>query len=132
MTEKIGKFRFTYFSDKYEETSDFYKNKLAFNLEHSWDRNENDKGALFKAGDGLIEILHRPNDEENKNQGMDYRLPQGAYMCLQVWDIDELFKKYKVEGIPFKQELVDQMWGHRSFSVIEPNNLVLFFFQEQF
>ena len=132
MKENIGKFRFTYFTDKYVETSNFYKNKLGFSLEHSWDRNENDKGALFKAGAGLIEILHRPNDEENKIQGLDYRIPQGAFMCIQVWNIDELFKKYKAKGIPFKQEVVNQTWGHRSFSVLEPNKLVLFFFQEQF
>lgn len=132
MKDNNGQFRFTYFTDKYVETINFYKDKLRFNLEHSWDRNENDKGALFKAGEGLIEILHRPNDDENKNQGMDYRKPQGAYMCIQVWQIDELFKKYKEKGIPFKQELVDQSWGHRSFSVLEPNELVIFFFQEQF
>jgi catechol 2,3-dioxygenase-like lactoylglutathione lyase family enzyme len=132
MKDKLGKFRFTYLTDKYIETSIFYKDKLGFHLEHSWDRNENDKGALFKAGDGLIEILHRPNDEEDKNQGMDYRIPQGAYMCIQVWNIDELFEKYKAKGIPFKQEIVDQSWGHRSFSIIEPNELVILFFQEQF
>lgn len=132
MTEKKGKFRFTYFTNKYSETCAFYKDKLGYNLGHSWDRNKNDKGALFEVGEGLVEILYRPNDEALKNQGLDYRSPQGVFMCIQVWDIDELFKKYLEADIPFKQKIVDQAWGHRSFSIVEPNGLVLFFYQEQF
>jgi len=127
-----GAFRFTYFTDKYVETFNFYKDKLGFNLEHSWDRNEHDKGALFKAGAGLIEILHRPNDEENRYSGLDYRIPQGVFIGLQVWNVDDLFNTYKTIGIPFKKELTDQPWGHRSFYILEPNGLVLSFFQEQF
>ncbi len=132
MNKKEGAFRFTYFTEKYKETFSFYEQKLGFTLEHSWDRNENDKGALFKVGKGLVEILHRPNDDYPKYGGADYRIPQGVFMAIQVWNIDELFKQYSADDIPFKQEITDQTWGHRSFSVIEPNGLVLFFFQEQF
>ena len=126
-----GAFRFTYFTDTYDETWKFYENKLGFRLEHSWDRNEHDKGALFKAGTGLIEIVLRPDAEEHRYAGVDYRSPQGAFMCIQVWDIDERFEQYKSEGVPFKEEIADQPWGHRGFYVVEPNGLVLFFFQEQ-
>ncbi len=131
MKDDLGAFRFTYFSDKYDETINFYKDKLDFNLAHSWDRNEHDKGALFTAGNGLIEVLLR-SDEEPEHKGLDYRIPQGAFMGIQVWNIDELFERYKAKGIPFKEEVTDQPWGHRSFSILEPNGLVLFFFQEQY
>lgn len=132
MTNQEGKFRFTYFTNKYEETLAFYEQKLGFDLEHSWDRNDHDKGALFKAGAGLIEVLLLPDAEEDRYPGLDYRPPQGAFMCIQVWNIDELHERYKSIGVPFQQEVTDQTWGHRSFSVLEPNGLVLFFFQEQF
>jgi len=132
MTEKEGKFRFAYFTNQYDETCEFYKNTLGFKLEHSWDRHDNDKGAVFKAGVGLIEILHHPSISEHKVLGLDYRTPQGAFMVIQVWNVDELYEKFKVKGIPFKQDIVDQDWGHRSFSILEPNGLVLFFFEEQF
>ena len=56
-----GAFRFAYFTDKYEETCDYYRHTLGFSLEHSWDRSENDRGALFKAGKGLIEVLSSPS-----------------------------------------------------------------------
>jgi catechol 2,3-dioxygenase-like lactoylglutathione lyase family enzyme len=127
-----GAFRFTYFTGKYEETVDFYAHKLGFPLVHSWDRNRHDKGALFKAEAGLIEVLLRPDDEANRYAGLDYRDPQGAFMCIQVSNIDALFSQHKDAGIPFRQDITDQSWGHRSFSVMEPNGLILFFFQEQF
>ena len=132
MKENEGKFRFTYFTDQYDTTFSFYKDKLEFGLEHSWDRNDDDKGALFKVGQGLIEILLRPNEEEKRYSGLDYRIPQGVFMGIQVENIDELFKKYKAKRIPFKQEIINQPWGHRSFYVNEPNGLVLGFFQENF
>lgn len=132
MLNKKGAFRFTYFTDKYQETFTFYEKKLELEITHYWDRNEHDKGAVFRAGSGLIEILHRPKDKTYTYEGLDYRVPQGAFMCIQVWDIDTLFETYKSNDVPFKLEIMDQPWGHRSFYVKEPNDLVLAFFQEQF
>ncbi|NNK72278.1 MAG: hypothetical protein HKO94_03705, partial [Flavobacteriaceae bacterium] len=106
--------------------------KLGLHLEHSWDRNKNDKGALFRAGFGLIEVLQLPYEDRYKIQGLDYRKPQGAFMVIQVWNIDDLFKKYKAAGVSFKQEIVDQEWGHRTFSIIEPNGVTLLFIQDPF
>ena len=68
MTKEIGKCRFTYFTSKYQETFDFYKDTLELSLAHAWDRSENDKGALFEVGSGLVEILYRPDIEKNRNQ----------------------------------------------------------------
>ena len=127
-----GQFRFTYFTNNYIDTIAFYEKKLGFNLEHFWDRNLNDKGSLFNAGNGFIEVLKLPNKSKDQNIGLDYRTPKGVFMCIQVWNIDELFDKYKSVGLSFKQEITNQSWGHRSFSILEPNGLVLFFFQEQF
>ncbi len=132
MTDNKGQFRFTYFTGKYRETFSFYQDQLELKLEHSWDRSEHDKGALFKAGPGLIEILHLPNDEEFRYEGLDYRKPQGAFMGIQVWNIDELFNKYHANKVSFKHEIMNQPWGHRTFYVLEPNGLVLFFFEERF
>ncbi|QBA63993.1 VOC family protein [Muriicola soli] len=132
MIDNASTFRFTYFTPKYDETFDFYQNKLVFSLEHSWDRSEEDKGALFKIGEGLIEILKMPKDPENKYIALDYRMPQGVFTGIQVRKIDELFNTYKAKDVPFKQEIINQPWGHRSFYVQEPNGLVLGFYEEKF
>ena len=128
---KEGAFRFAYFTEKFDETCRFYEERLGFDLKHSWDRNEHDKGALFKIGAGLIEVLLLPDDDDFKYAGLDYRTPQGAFMVIQVWGIDDLFSGLNSNGVPFEQEITDQSWGHRNFSVIEPNGLILFFYQEQ-
>ncbi|MCA6074724.1 VOC family protein [Fulvivirga sedimenti] len=132
MKQNEGIFRFTYFTDKYPETFDFYENKLGFALEHSWDRSDDDKGALFKIGQGVIEILQRPENPQNNHIALDYRVPQGVFTGIQVSNIDELFGIYKEKELPFIQEIIDQPWGHRSFYIQEPNGLVLGFYQEQF
>lgn len=127
-----GAFRFTYFTNKYKETFRFYQETLGFEVKHLWDRSENDKGALFKAGVGLIEILQTPNDTSLENAGLDYRKPQGAFMCIQVMQIDDLFEKYNLLAVPFKQKITDQSWGHRTFTVLDPNGIALYFFEEKF
>ncbi len=126
-----GEFRFTYFTDKYTETCEFYKKELEFELEHSWDRNEHDKGALFKCGVGFIEVLLRPSNEKYQYPALDYRPPQGVFVCIEVSGVDEFFHHLKSKDLNFQQEITNQPWGHRSFSLIEPNGLLLFFFQEQ-
>jgi uncharacterized glyoxalase superfamily protein PhnB len=131
MIEQQGAFRFAYFSNKYEETCNFYLNTLELKLEHSWDHHEN-KGSVYKAGKGLIEVLYLPDNPEYENAGLDLRKPQGAFMVIQVWHVEELFQKYKHKHLNFKQELTDQIWGHRSFTVTDPNGVALYFFEEQF
>ena len=132
MTEKEGKFRFAYFSDKYRETCRFYLDTLELKLEHSWDRSEDDKGSLFKAGKGLIEVMKKPGAEQHRVKGLDYRQPQGAFMVIQVWEIDNLYDRLKSKGVFFKEEITDQPWGHRSFALTDPNGVVLFFIQDPF
>lgn len=132
MKDQAGTFRFTYFTDIYNDTISFYKDKLMFEIAHSWDRSEDDKGALFNIGQGVIEVLKRPTDPSNTYPALDYRTPQGVFTGIQVWDIDKLFHSYKAKGIPFKEEIISHPWGHRSFYVLEPNGLVLGFYQEQF
>jgi uncharacterized glyoxalase superfamily protein PhnB len=130
MNTNNGAFRFAYFTKKYAETCEFYENQLEFIRDYFWDRNEDDKGSLFKAGLGLIEILKFPTDKSLFNLGLDYREPQGVFMVIQVPAIDEIFEKYKAKGLHFKQEITNQSWGHRSFSIIEPNGLILMFVQD--
>ena len=90
-----GEFRFAYFSSKYEETIDFYKNILEFNLKFSWDRGPNDKGSVFGHGLGLIEILKQPDNEQEFNLGLDHRSPKGSFMVIETSNIETIFSKYK-------------------------------------
>jgi len=130
MKNNFGEFRFAYFTDKYEDTCKFYVNSMGWDLLFSWDRDASDKGSVFKAGDGRLEVLQLPGNEKDRtNAGLDYGLPEGAFMVIQVEGVDELYQKYKDKGLTFKQHLTNQSWGHRSFSVLDPNGIVLFMWE---
>jgi uncharacterized glyoxalase superfamily protein PhnB len=122
-------FRFAYFTLEYETTISFYKDTMQFPIAGSWNRGENDRGTLFKAESGLIEILARPNGGDS-DHFFDERPPQGAFMVVQVKDVQAAFSRAKLNGAPIKQPLIEQKWGHRSFCVVEPNGLVLYFYED--
>ena len=95
----------------------------------SWDRNPEDRGTLFGAASGLIEVLTRPESGESSHL-WDERPPQGAFMVIEVEDVERMYRQVIEKDLPIQQELTTQTWGHRSFCVREPNGLTLYFFSE--
>ena len=122
-----GEFRFSYFTPQYEATLAFYRDGLGLPLLESWDRNLDDRGTLFAAASGVIEVLARPEGAEPAHL-WDRRPPQGAFMVIEVDDVDAQYRRAVERGLSIKQELADQEWGHRGFCLLEPNGLVLYLF----
>ena len=120
-------FRFAYFTANFEATVAFYRDGLELPLVGSWDRGPDDRGALFRAASGIIEILARPRSGSS-SQLWDVRPPQGAFMVIQVADVDELHRRALDKNLPIQEEPTLQPWGHRSFCLREPNGLTLYFF----
>ncbi len=124
-----GQFRFSYFTPAYEATVTFYRDGLELPVIESWDRNPDDRGSLFGAASGVIEVLALPKCGKPSHL-WDDRPPQGAFMVIEVGDVEEKYLLAVKKGLPIKQEIRDQNWGHRSFCVSEPNGLTLYFFTE--
>lgn len=122
-------FRFAYFTSRYDETVCFYRDGLKLSLINHWDRGPDDKGSVFAAAAGSIEVLARPN-KGTVSHMLDDRAPQGAFMVIEVENVEEKYKRAVRHHLPIAQVLMDQPWGHRNFCVTEPNGLVLYFFQE--
>jgi catechol 2,3-dioxygenase-like lactoylglutathione lyase family enzyme len=59
-----GQFRFAYFTPKYEETVAFYRQGLELQSIEAWDRTPDDRGTLFGAASGVIEVLALPRDAQ--------------------------------------------------------------------
>jgi len=53
----VGQFRFAYFTPHYESTVAFYRDGLDLPVIETWDRNPDDRGTLFGAASGVIEVL---------------------------------------------------------------------------
>jgi catechol 2,3-dioxygenase-like lactoylglutathione lyase family enzyme len=124
-----GQFRFAYFTPDYDSTVAFYRDGLDFPLLDSWDRNSDDRGTLIAAGSGIIEVLIRPKGGDSSHL-WDDRPPQGAFMVIEVEDVEQTYRRAREKGLPIQQQLTIQTWGHRSFCVREPNGLTLYFFTE--
>jgi catechol 2,3-dioxygenase-like lactoylglutathione lyase family enzyme len=122
-------FRFGYFTPDYESTVSFYREGLELPVIETWDRNPDDRGTLFGAASGIIEVLALPKGGTPSHL-WDDRPPQGAFMVIEVDELEVRHKKAVEKGLPITQELTDQEWGHRSFCVSEPNGLTLYFFCE--
>ena len=124
-----GQFRFGYFTPKYEETVAFYREKLGLPVIESWDRNPDDRGTLFGAASGMIEVLIFPGSGQCDHL-WDERPPQGAFVVIEVDQVESLYQCAVEKGLPIQQELKDRYWGHRGFCVREPNGLTLYLFSE--
>lgn len=123
-------FRFVYFTPLYAETVAFYAHALGFPLLDSWDRSADDKGSVFGAASGRIEVLFDPIDRQASDHLFDERRPQGAFMVIEVGDVDAFHARVAANGVAVERPLQDQSWGHRSFVVAEPNGLKLYFYSE--
>ncbi|HSB80657.1 MAG TPA: VOC family protein [Candidatus Methylomirabilis sp.] len=120
-------FRFAYLTPDYDSTVTFYRDGLGLPVLESWDRNPDDRGTLFAAGSGIIEVLARPKSGDSSHV-WDARPPQGAFMVIEVEDVEQIYRGAIEKGLPIQQHLTTQTWGHRSFCVHEPNGLTLYFF----
>lgn len=122
-----GQFRFGYFTPEYEATVAFYRDGLELLVVESWDRSPEDRGTLFQAAAGLIEVLVFPVSGVADHL-WDERPAQGAFMVIEVEDVETRYERAVRKGLPLGQHLTTQTWGHRSFCVREPNGLTLYFF----
>jgi catechol 2,3-dioxygenase-like lactoylglutathione lyase family enzyme len=124
-----GQFRFSYFTPKYDATVAFYRDDLQLDVLESWDRGADDRGTLFAAASGMIEVLLRSENPASFH-GWDERLPQGAFMVIELPDVERTYRRAAERGLPIREELTTQPWGHRSFCLREPNGLILYMFSE--
>jgi len=127
---QAGQFRFGYFTPKYEATVAFYRDGLELPILESWNRTPNDRGTLFGAASGMIEVLALPQSGQSDHL-WDGRPAQGAFMVIEVEEVAALYRRVIENGLSVQEELKDQEWGHRSFCVQEPNGLTLYFFSER-
>lgn len=128
MTGK-GQFRFSFFTQDFEATVSFYRDGLEFPVLESWDRSPDDRGILFGAASGIIEVLTFPRSGPSAHL-WDDRPPQGAFMVIEVDDLEDRYRRALEKGLTIKQKLTDQQWGHKSFCLSDPNGLIVYFFRE--
>ena len=121
----MGEFRTAYFARDYEACLAFYRDGLGLPELECWDRGADDRGTMFEAGDGRIEILARPA-QPDPDSVWDHRPPQGVLFVLERDDVEELYERAVERGLEIRESLRDQRWGHRSFVVADPEGVGIY------
>lgn len=111
-----GKFRFIFRTQNYEGSVAFYRDGLGLPVVGSWDRGPAERGTLFQAASGIIEVLALAPGRERVSL-------QGGELAYEVDDVDGWYQRVQEKGLPIRGELADKPWGHRSFSVTDPDGI---------
>ena len=123
MNDPNKEFRVVYSTDKYQDSIDFYSNKLGLHVLNQWDRGDYDKGIIFQMNGGSLEILQMEKDEKFNEFG-------SIHISIEVEDVNNIFNRIKNLPVTINREIKDYHWRHRSFSLSDPNGLHLTMFQK--
>jgi len=116
-------FRFSFFTQKYNETIKFYKDILQLPVVGNWNRGFNDSGHLFKAASGHIVVLQSATKQVEPLVD--------AVLLIQVENIEKQYMFCKDQGIEIIQEIQKREWGDKDFKVVDPNRLILGFYSRK-
>lgn len=121
MVLQNGQFRVMFSPLDYDASVKFYRDGLALPVDHDWDYGVGDKGTVFIAGGGMVELLGMAPDAV-------YIQPQGMSLLIQVEDVDGFYEQVKARGLKIYQEPANYPWGHRIFRVKDPDGVVVSLF----
>jgi len=122
-------FRCAFFARDYEASLAFYGDGLGLETVDSWARGPDDRGTLFTAASGIIEVLALPHEPEAGGV-WDRREPAGVTLVIEVSEVDRLFERVVEKGLTVKEPLTEQPWGHRSFVLEDPDGVSLYCFSK--
>ena len=117
-------FRFVYFTPRYDETVAFLRDGLGLPVADSWDRPGDHRGTIFAAASGQIEVLEKEGLERTESRTGT----GGPFAAIEIADVDALHARVTGNGVPTHYPLEDKPWGHRGFSVLDPNGVELAFY----
>ena len=125
----VREFRIGFHARDYERTTSYYRDGLGLPVVESWDHGPDAQGSLFQAGSGLIEVLKLPSQQE-PDSVWDFREPQGVWIAIEADDVDAWYAAVVEKGLPIKEPMTNQEWGHRSFRLVDPNGIEVYVFSK--
>ena len=106
-----------FITDKLEESKEFYVGNFGFEVQF-----ESDWFVLLKVGNSELAFMV-PNHPSQRPVFQSQFNGKGAWVTLEVEDVDAEFERVKQLGIPIEIELRDEEWGDRHFAVVDPNGI---------
>ena len=113
-------FRFVAFARDFGRTVEFYEGRLGLRRLEGWDRDDG-KGVLLSAGgNAVVEVLGAAGDGIDRSRAE----VSGVMLALEVDSADEWRSRLAGAGVECSP-LEDRPWGHRDFSVRDPDGVVV-------
>ena len=105
---------------RFDKMLQFYRDILEMRSLSSWKRPDS-VGALLSpgkaAGQMIVEIL------DDKHRPARRSPPKNVDLSLEVRDVDAWHDRLQKQGIEVVVTLEDKPWGHRAFSVEDPDGM---------
>lgn len=121
MVQPNGQFRVVFSPQDFEAAAAFYRDGLGLPVDHEWDFGGGDRGIVFIAGGGMVELI-------GLMPGQAYVKPQGLGLLIQVDDADRWYGLAQERGLPVAQEPTSYPWGHRIVRLADPDGIVVSLF----
>ena len=87
-------------TDNLAEVVGFYRDGLGLSVLNTWDRNPDDRGTIFAAASGMIEVLQLPRGGGPLHV-QDDRPPQGAFMVIEVDEQPDEKVRTDIRALPW-------------------------------
>jgi uncharacterized glyoxalase superfamily protein PhnB len=110
-------------------TVDFYKNVLGFNILQTVPENGNFVFAIVNANDVLISFQEEKSIKDEYPQLNSFAQGGGITLYIHVTDVNELFEKIKNKA-KIAKELHKTFYGSTDFAVEDCNGYILTFSQQ--
>ena len=121
MISHTDEVRVVIFSSRFAESRKFYEKDLGLNIVKEWDHGCGELGVVYTVGGVLLEMLQSTSLPPNDS----------FYLYIKVEDVEELWRHLSGKiGLDKIEDLQTQPWGHRNFSIRDPNGYRLKFFSE--
>jgi catechol 2,3-dioxygenase-like lactoylglutathione lyase family enzyme len=143
MIRSIQSIRIVRHTAKYDAMLSFYQDGLDMRPIGQWDRAPDDRGALLvfngPTSTTSVEVLTLPGpgpvsdatvDEPPEAPDIATHHPEGISLSVEVANVGAQYEAVQERGVAITREITNMPWGHRSFSVGDPDGLQISFFQD--
>lgn len=108
-----------FITSKLQETKEFYTTILGFGVTF-----ENEFYLLLHTPGKESEISFLLPDHPSQNPLFQKKFQgQGAYLTIEVDEVDMVYQNLKNKGVDIKIELRVETWGDRHFAIEDPNGI---------
>lgn len=133
----IQSIRIVRHTSNYQKMRAFYQDGLDMRPLAEWDRGPEEKGAVLvftgRTSTTAVEVLTHPGAPGGggpANGAAAGGASTGVTVLLEVDNVGAQYEEVQARGVPVTREPANMPWGHRTFTVTDPDGLEISFFQD--